>query len=58
LEIKQSDEEKQSQLDDEEEKKKYLAYKELKEAYYKKKGVIKYWGKVKLKGMKTDIDLL
>ncbi len=41
-----------------EEEEKYLAYKEIRSSYFKNKGVIKYWGKPKLKGMKTDIDLL
>jgi hypothetical protein len=41
-----------------EEEKKYLSYKEAHSSYFKKKGVVKYWGKAKLKGMKTSIDLL
>ena len=41
-----------------EEQEKYRSYKEAQASYHKKKGVIKYWGKPKLKGMKTSIDLL
>jgi hypothetical protein len=41
-----------------EEEEKYKYYKEQQESYHKKKGVFKFWGAPKLKGMKTDIDLL
>jgi len=41
-----------------EEEEKFLKYKEIKTSYYKKKGVMKYWGKSRFKGMKTSIDLL
>jgi len=41
-----------------EEEKKILSFKEEQSSYFKKKGIHKYWGKPKLKGMKTSIDLL
>jgi hypothetical protein len=41
-----------------EEDKEFLLFKEEQSSYFKKNGVHKYWGKPKLKGMKTSIDLL
>jgi hypothetical protein len=34
------------------------SFKELKEEFYKKKGIKKYWSKPVEKGIKIDIDLL
>jgi hypothetical protein len=34
------------------------SFTELKEEFYKKKGVIKYWSKPVERGIKNDIDLL
>jgi hypothetical protein len=36
----------------------YKSFKELKEEFYKKKGIKKYWSKPIEKGIKNDIDLL
>jgi hypothetical protein len=38
--------------------KKYKSFTELKEEFYKKKGIKKYWNKPVEKGIKNDIDLL
>jgi len=38
--------------------KNYKSFKELKEEFYKKKGIKKYWSKPVEKGIKNDIDLL
>jgi hypothetical protein len=52
----ENEKEKKSELDDN--TKNVKSFTELKEAFYKKKGIKKYWSKPVQKGIKNDIDLL
>jgi len=55
---KENEKEKEAKKEADDKSKTYKSFTELKEAFYKKKGVKKYWSKPVEKGIKNDIDLL
>ena len=58
LKIKKEEKKEEEPSNNNSDSKKYKSFKELKEEFYKKKGIKKYWDNPVEKGIKNDIDLL